>query len=109
MKETLEAELYVEPFPLMVVKNFYNQNELDLIWKELDFYTEPNKLFEAKEYGGVVPEIAARDHSLKIIPLLENLLNESGEKLKNINFRKPQFSVFVYNSLFESQNSRSIL
>ena len=39
-----------------------------------------------KEYGGVVPEIAARDHSLKIIPLLENLLKESGEKLKNINF-----------------------
>ena len=39
-----------------------------------------------KEYGGVVPEIAARDHSLKIIPLLENLLNESGENLKNINF-----------------------
>ena len=39
-----------------------------------------------KEYGGVVPEIAARDHSLKIIPLLENLLNESGEKLKNIDF-----------------------
>ena len=39
-----------------------------------------------KEYGGVVPEIAARDHSLKIIPLLENLLNESGEKLKDINF-----------------------
>ena len=38
-----------------------------------------------KEYGGVVPEIAARDHSLKIIPLLENLLNESGEKLKDIN------------------------
>ena len=33
-----------------------------------------------------MPEIAARDHSLKIIPLLENLLNESGEKLKNINF-----------------------
>ena len=47
MKELLEADLYVEPFPLMVVQNFYNQNELDLIWKELDFYTAPNKLFEA--------------------------------------------------------------
>ena len=35
-----------------------------------------------KEYGGVVPEIAARDHSLKIIPLLENLLNESGKAEK---------------------------
>ena len=60
MKETLEAELYVEPFPLMVVQNFYNQNELDLIWKELDFYTEPNKLFEAKEYGGVVDRTNAK-------------------------------------------------
>ena len=60
MKETLEAELYVEPFPLMVVKNFYNQNELDLIWKELDFYTEPNKLLEAEGYGGIVNRTNAK-------------------------------------------------
>ena len=25
MKETLEADLYVEPFPLMVVHNYYNE------------------------------------------------------------------------------------
>ena len=60
MKELLEADLYAEPFPLMVVQNFYNQSELDLIWKELDFYTAPNKLFEAKEYGGVVDRTNAK-------------------------------------------------
>ena len=54
MKEQLEAEIYCEPFPLMVVNNFYNQQELDLIWKELDFYTAPNKLVSAENYGGVV-------------------------------------------------------
>ena len=30
------------------------KKELKLIWKELDFYTEPNKLLDAEEYGGVV-------------------------------------------------------
>ena len=60
MKEYLEADLYVEPFPLMVVQNFYNQSELNLIWKEFDFYTAPNKLFEAKEYGGVVDRTNAK-------------------------------------------------
>ena len=54
MKERLEAELYVEPFPLMVISNFYNDMELALIWQELEFYTAPNKLLEAENYGGVV-------------------------------------------------------
>ena len=39
MKEQLEAVIYCDPFPLMVVNNFYNEEELALIWKELDFYT----------------------------------------------------------------------
>ena len=54
MKEQLEAVIYCDPYPLMVVNNFYNEEELALIWKELDFYTEPNKLLEAEEYGGVI-------------------------------------------------------
>ena len=48
MKEQLEADIYCEPFPLMVVNNFYNKFELELIWKELDFYTAPNKLLPAE-------------------------------------------------------------
>ena len=60
MKETLEAEIYCDPFPLMVVNNFYNQEELDLIWEELNFYTAPKKLLEAKDYGGIVGHTNAK-------------------------------------------------
>ena len=60
MKETLEAEIYCDPFPLMVVNNFYNQKELDLIWEELNFYTAPNKLLEAKDYGGIIGHTNAK-------------------------------------------------
>ena len=93
MKETLEAELYVEPFPLMVVQNFYNQNELDLIWKELDFYTAPNKLFEAKEYGGVVDSTNAK------AILLDELYK--GHKNKK-NFRNISNILTVNRKLFNS-------
>ena len=52
--ETLEISLYVNPFPLMVIENFYNEEELSLIWEELNFYTKPGKLLNAKGYGGIV-------------------------------------------------------
>ena len=32
--ETLQITLYANPFPLMVVDNFYNEEELNLIWEE---------------------------------------------------------------------------
>ena len=52
--ETLDTDLYRDPFPHMIVKNFYNESELKLIWEELDFYTKDGKLFDAHEFGGVV-------------------------------------------------------
>jgi len=36
------------------------------------------------EYGGVVPELASRDHVRRAIPLLEQVLAESGESLSAI-------------------------
>ena len=36
------------------------------------------------KYGGVVPELASRDHVLKLVPLLEELLNQVEIQLKNI-------------------------
>ena len=36
------------------------------------------------EYGGVVPEIASRDHLKKIIPLLRLTMEESGLALEDI-------------------------
>ena len=53
-KEDIEATLNTDPFPHVIIDNFYNEEELKLIWQELDFYTHPNKLVPAKDYGGIV-------------------------------------------------------
>ena len=52
--ETIRGSGFREPFPHLIFNNFYNEQELDLIWEELNFYTKPNKLLEAKDFGGVV-------------------------------------------------------
>ncbi|MFV1998595.1 MAG: tRNA (adenosine(37)-N6)-threonylcarbamoyltransferase complex transferase subunit TsaD [Acidiferrobacterales bacterium] len=36
------------------------------------------------EYGGVVPELAARDHIRKLVPLIRELLQEAGLGLKDV-------------------------
>ena len=50
--EKLVADAFAEPFPHLIIKNFYNEDELKLIWEELNYYTKPGKLLEAKDYGG---------------------------------------------------------
>ena len=52
--ENLIADAFIEPFPHLIIKNFYNDDELKDIWEELDFLTKPNKLMGTREYGGVV-------------------------------------------------------
>ena len=36
------------------------------------------------EYGGVVPELASRDHVRKLLPLLRSTLRESGSSLADL-------------------------
>ena len=52
--EDLHADAFVKPFPHLTIKNFYNDDELKLIWEELTFLTKPDKLVGTKEYGGDV-------------------------------------------------------
>ena len=52
--EILRSIVFEEPFPHLIVEDFYNDTELELIWEELDFYTKDGKLFDAKDYGGIV-------------------------------------------------------
>ena len=52
--ETIRGSGFREPFPHLIFNNFYNEQELNLIWEELNFYTKPNKLLGAKDFGGVV-------------------------------------------------------
>ena len=51
--QQLEGISYETPFPHLILKDFYNEEELELIWEELKFYTKPGKLLEAKDFGGI--------------------------------------------------------
>ena len=51
--QDIEIIIHEEPFPHLILKNFYNKEEVKLIWEELDFYTKDGKLFEAKNFGGI--------------------------------------------------------
>lgn len=53
--ETLELDVWYDPFPHLIVKNFYNKEELDLIWEELNFYTKPGKLLKDPKNFGAIP------------------------------------------------------
>ena len=95
MKETLEAELFVEPFPLMVIKNFYNDFELALIWQELNYYTAPNKLLEAENYGGVVGYTNAK-------AIFLDKLYVDNEENGGVNYRNMSNILTVNRKLFKS-------
>ena len=47
-REDIHVDALDGPFPHLIIKNIYNEQELDLIWEELNFYTKPNKLLEAE-------------------------------------------------------------
>ena len=58
--ENLKASAFVDPFPHLIFNNFYNEDQLELIWEELKFYTKPGKLLTAKDYGGVINKTNSR-------------------------------------------------
>tara|TARA_B100001250_G_scaffold298663_1_gene260221 strand:+ start:372 stop:992 length:621 start_codon:yes stop_codon:yes gene_type:complete len=78
MEETLTGYALEEPFPHLIVENFYNEKELELIWEELNFYTKPDKLLEAKEFGGIVDK--TNSHAL----ILDDIYGKSFRNLSNI-------------------------
>ena len=74
-----QGNAFPEPFPHLVINNFYDDKELELIWEELKFYTKPGKLLEAKEFGGVVDK--TNSHAL----CLDNIYgNQKYRLLSNI-------------------------
>ena len=79
--ENLEADAFVDPFPHLIIKNFYNDDELELIWEELKFYTKPEKLLTAKDFGGVVSK--TNSHALMLDDIYKNYIKEK----HSINYR----------------------
>lgn len=47
----MHIEVINEPFPHAIIKDVYDQNELNLIWQELDFLTYKDKVVSTEEMG----------------------------------------------------------
>ena len=78
--ETVNIDAHHTPFPHLIIRDFYNQEELDLIWEELKFYTKPGKLLSAKDYLGVVDRTNAK--ALFLDHVYRN--NDEGLNYRNI-------------------------
>ena len=86
--QNISADAYIEPFPHLVFHNFYTDEELELIWEELKFYTKPNKLLDVEEYQGVVGYTKAKALQLDAVyrgknRVLSNILEVSRKVFDN--------------------------
>lgn len=80
--EKIVATAFDNPFPHLIIDNFYNDEELELIWEELTFYTKPGKLVEAKDYGGVVGFTSAK--ALILDEIYRDYSKNGGNNYRNI-------------------------
>ena len=92
--EHLEGIASVEPFPHFIIKSFYNEEELDLIWEELNFYTKPGKFLPPKDYGGIEGFTDAK------ALCLDNVYSAGG---KEVDYRKLSNILTVNRKIFDPQ------
>ena len=74
-----------DPFPHIVVENMYTDDELFLIWEELDFLTKPHKFIE-NDLGTGIDEITNKSKSeSKSIVLNEVYRKKEISNILNVN------------------------
>lgn len=82
--ETLNGNVYSDPFPHLILENFYNEEELELVWEELKFYTKPGKLLEPKDFGGVVDKTNSHAIALDAVYVIDKVNGVNYRNLSNI-------------------------
>ena len=82
--ETLNGNAYSDPFPHLILENFYNEEELELVWEELKYYTKPGKLLEPKDFGGVVDKTNSHAIALDAVYINDRRNKVDYRKLSNI-------------------------
>jgi Rps23 Pro-64 3,4-dihydroxylase Tpa1-like proline 4-hydroxylase len=99
--EQIEADVFEEPFPHLVLHNFYNKEELNLIWEELNFYTKPGKLLEAKDFGGIID--ATNSKAIMLDQLYKDYSDNTREDIVGSpNYRSLSNILTVNRKLFDS-------
>ena len=94
MPQKLVCNAFEKPFPHLIVDNFYDDKELELIWEELKFYTKPGKLLEAKDFGGVVDK--TNSHAIALDSVYMN------DENRGVNYRNLSNILTVNRKLFTS-------
>ena len=46
--ETLKGNAFPDPFPHLILENFYNEEELNLVWEELKFILNQENFLNQK-------------------------------------------------------------
>ena len=95
-KSTVGIIANKEPFPHLIVDNYYDKEELELIWEELNFYTKPGKFFDVKDYGGVV------DYTNSSALMLDSIYRDYSQH-NEPNFRSISNILTVNRKLFKSK------
>jgi len=54
----MKIKVRKDPFPHVIIKNVYEEDELEMIWDELKFFTRPGKLLPPQVYGAAWYETA---------------------------------------------------
>ena len=100
--EKLVCDVFEKPFPHLIGHNFYNDDELELIWEELKFYTKPGKLLKAKDFGGIVG--GTNSHALELDSIYRDDSDkpERSECNTSINYRSISNILTVNRKLFNS-------
>ena len=96
MSKKLVCNAFEKPFPHLIVNDFYDDDELELIWEELKFYTKPGKLLKAEEFGGVVEKTNHRALQLDVLYKDESHLDGC------VNFRSISNILTLNRKLFTS-------
>ena len=94
MPQKLVCNAFEKPFPHLIVDNFYDDKELELIWEELKFYTKPGKLLEAKDFGGIVNK--TNSHAIALDSVYMD------DKVSGVNYRNLSNILTVNRKLFTS-------
>ena len=94
MPQKLVCNAFEKPFPHLIVDNFYDDKELELIWEELKFYTKPGKLLGAKDFGGIVNKTNSHAIALDSVYI--------DDKVSGVNYRNLSNILTVNRKLFTS-------
>jgi hypothetical protein len=97
--QILKIELLQNPFPHAIIKNFYDEKELSLIWKELNFYTDSRKLKSAMSIGGDRDKLTRMPLSNHLGMVLDDLYGTNREISDILTLNRKVFDSHIINTL----------